>query len=77
MAMAAAVTQHMALTCALGFDGDGDRCGVVDDTKATKSSRTKIGLMLARDISAICTRTRTFVVDVKSTGLYVHRPIRC
>ncbi len=53
---------------ALGFDGDGDRCGVVDDT-GEEIFADKIGLMLARDLSAIHPNA-TFVVDVKSTGLY-------
>lgn len=53
---------------ALGFDGDGDRCGVVDDT-GEEIFADKIGLMLARDLSALHPGA-TFVVDVKSTGLY-------
>ncbi|WP_339873317.1 phosphomannomutase/phosphoglucomutase [uncultured Brevundimonas sp.] len=53
---------------ALGFDGDGDRCGVVDDT-GEEIFADKIGLMLARDLSALHADA-TFVVDVKSTGLY-------
>ena len=53
---------------ALGFDGDGDRCGVVDDT-GEEIFADKIGLMLARDLSALHANA-TFVVDVKSTGLY-------
>lgn len=53
---------------ALGFDGDGDRCGVVDDT-GQEIYADKIGLMLARDLSALHADA-TFVVDVKSTGLY-------
>ena len=35
----------------LGFDGDGDRCGVVDD-EGEEIFADKIGVMLARDISA-------------------------
>ena len=53
---------------ALGFDGDGDRCGVVDDT-GEEIFADKIGLMLARDLSKLHPDS-TFVVDVKSTGLY-------
>ncbi len=53
---------------ALGFDGDGDRCGVVDDT-GEEIFADKIGLLLARDLSALHANA-TFVVDVKSTGLY-------
>ena len=65
--MAAQVRSHGA-DLALGFDGDGDRCGVVDDT-GEEIFADKIGLMLARDLSALH-RNATFVVDVKSTGLY-------
>lgn len=65
--MAKAVKEHGA-DLALGFDGDGDRCGVVDDT-GEEIFADKIGLMLARDLSAIH-KNATFVVDVKSTGLY-------
>jgi len=65
--MAKAVIEHGA-DMALGFDGDGDRCGVVDDT-GNEIFADKIGLMLARDLSAIY-KGATFVVDVKSTGLY-------
>ena len=53
---------------ALGFDGDGDRCGVVDDT-GEEIFADKIGLMLARDLSALHPNA-TFIADVKSTGLY-------
>ena len=67
MDMAAAVREHGADLC-LGFDGDGDRCGVVDD-RGEEIFADKIGLMLARDLSALHPNA-TFVVDVKSTGLY-------
>ena len=53
---------------ALGFDGDGDRCGVVDD-EGEEIFADKIGLMLARDLSALH-KNAIFVVDVKSTGLF-------
>jgi phosphomannomutase/phosphoglucomutase len=52
----------------LGFDGDGDRCGVVDN-EGNEIFADKIGVMLARDISALH-HGSTFVVDVKSTGLF-------
>ena len=66
-AMAEAVKREGA-DLALGFDGDGDRCGVVDD-EGEEIFADKIGLMLARDLSALH-RDATFIVDVKSTGLY-------
>jgi phosphomannomutase/phosphoglucomutase len=53
---------------AFGFDGDGDRCGVVDD-EGEEIFADKIGLMLARDLSGLH-KNATFVVDVKSTGLF-------
>jgi phosphomannomutase/phosphoglucomutase len=70
--MADAVRKHGA-ELALGFDGDGDRCGVVDD-EGEEIFADKIGLMLARDLSALHANT-TFVVDVKSTGLYAVDPV--
>ncbi|HVG50523.1 MAG TPA: phosphomannomutase/phosphoglucomutase [Xanthobacteraceae bacterium] len=57
----------------LGFDGDGDRCGVVDDT-GDEIFADKVGVMLARDMSALHPNS-TFVVDVKSTGLYATDPV--
>lgn len=56
----------------LGFDGDGDRCGVVDETGA-EIFADKIGVMLARDLAALNPNAR-FVVDVKSTGLFMTDP---
>ncbi len=56
-----------------GFDGDGDRCGVVDDT-GEEVFADKVGVMLARDMSAITAGAR-FVVDVKSTGLFATDPV--
>ncbi|APF38666.1 phosphomannomutase/phosphoglucomutase [Chelatococcus daeguensis] len=52
----------------LGFDGDGDRCGVVDN-EGNEIFADKIGVMLARDLSNLHPGA-TFVVDVKSTGLF-------
>ena len=66
-AMSKAVREQGADLC-LGFDGDGDRCGVVDD-EGEEIFADKIGLMLARDLSGLHPNS-TFIVDVKSTGLY-------
>jgi len=71
-AMADAVGEHGADVC-LGFDGDGDRCGVVDDTGA-EIFADKIGVLLARDLSARQHGAK-FVVDVKSTGLFETDPV--
>ena len=57
----------------LGFDGDGDRCGVVDN-HGDEIFADKIGVMLARDLSALHPGA-TFVVDVKSTGLFATDPV--
>jgi phosphomannomutase / phosphoglucomutase len=58
---------------ALGFDGDGDRCGVVDN-EGEEIFADKVGVMLARDISAQH-KGATFVADVKSTGLFMTDPV--
>ncbi|MES1156560.1 MAG: phosphomannomutase/phosphoglucomutase [Alphaproteobacteria bacterium] len=70
--MAHAVKAHGA-DLALGFDGDGDRCGVVDD-EGDEIFADKIGLMLARDLSGHY-KNATFVADVKSTGAYLIDPV--
>ncbi len=70
-AMAAAVKESGA-DLALGFDGDGDRCGVVDN-EGNEIFADKIGVMLARDLSTLH-KGATFVVDVKSTGLFATDP---
>jgi phosphomannomutase / phosphoglucomutase len=51
-----------------GFDGDGDRCGVIDD-EGNEIYSDKIGLLIARNLSTKHNNSK-FVVDVKSTGLY-------
>ncbi|KAI96153.1 phosphoglucomutase [Rhodomicrobium udaipurense JA643] len=57
----------------LAFDGDGDRCGVVDN-EGTEIFADKVGVMLARDISGLY-KDAKFVVDVKSTGLFTTDPV--
>src|SRR5476651_36652 len=71
-AMGHAVKEHGADLC-LGFDGDGDRCGVVDD-QSREIFADKIGVLLARGLSA-SHKDAQFVVDVKSTGLYLTDPV--
>ncbi len=51
-----------------GFDGDGDRCGVIDE-KGNEIFSDKIGLLIARNLAPNHKKSK-FVVDVKSTGLY-------
>ena len=71
-AMAKAVRESGA-DLGLGFDGDGDRCGVVDN-HGEEIFADKIGVMLARDLSALRPGA-TFVVDVKSTALFATDPV--
>jgi len=70
--MAQTLKEHGA-DVALGFDGDGDRCGVVDNTGA-EIFADKIGVMLARDLTRVHGPSQ-FVVDVKSTGLFATDPV--
>ena len=58
---------------ALGFDGDGDRCGVVDN-EGVEIFADIVGVMLARDISSVHPGSQ-FVADVKSTGLFLTDPV--
>jgi len=71
-AIAEAVVKHGA-DVGLGFDGDGDRCGVVDNEGHEIFADT-VGVMLARDMSALH-KNATFVGDVKSTGLFRTDPV--
>ncbi len=57
----------------LAFDGDGDRCGVIDN-EGNAIFADKVGVMLARDISAHHDNA-LFVADVKSTGLFLTDPV--
>jgi phosphomannomutase/phosphoglucomutase len=52
-----------------GFDGDGDRVGVIDN-KGNEIFSDKIGLLIARNLSNTHKNSK-FIVDVKSTGLYL------
>lgn len=65
--------QETGADLALGFDGDGDRCGVVDH-RGREIFADKMGVMLARDLSRHHP-SPTFVVDVKSTSLFVTDPV--
>jgi len=71
-AMRDAVLEHGA-DVGLGFDGDGDRCGVVDN-EGEEIFADKVGVMLARDLSEIYPNAQ-FVADVKSTGLFLTDPV--
>ena len=56
-----------------GFDGDGDRVGVIDNS-GNEIFADKIGLLIARNISNQHKNSK-FVVDVKSTGLLMNDEI--
>lgn len=51
-----------------GFDGDGDRVGVIDD-EGNEIFSDKIGLLIARNLSSKHKNSK-FIIDVKSTGLF-------
>ncbi len=51
-----------------GFDGDGDRVGVIDND-GNEIFSDKIGLLIARNLSKDHKNSK-FIVDVKSTGLF-------
>jgi phosphomannomutase / phosphoglucomutase len=71
-AISEAVRAHNA-DAGFGFDGDGDRCGVVDN-EGREIFADKVGVMLARDLSARHDNA-IFVADVKSTGLFLTDPV--
>jgi phosphomannomutase/phosphoglucomutase len=68
----ARVVRETRADLALGFDGDGDRCGVVDD-EGEEIFADKMGVMLARDLIRLHPGA-TFVADEKSTGLFASDP---
>ncbi|MEM9146171.1 MAG: phosphomannomutase/phosphoglucomutase [Pseudomonadota bacterium] len=68
----ARVVRESGADLALGFDGDGDRCGVVDD-EGEEIFADKMGVILARNLVRKHPGAR-FVADVKSTGLYGSDP---
>jgi phosphomannomutase / phosphoglucomutase len=56
-----------------GFDGDGDRVGVIDNG-GNEIFSDKIGLLIARNLSEKFKNSK-FIVDVKSTGLFINDEI--
>jgi phosphomannomutase / phosphoglucomutase len=56
-----------------GFDGDGDRVGVIDNN-GNEIFSDKIGLLIARSLSELHKNSK-FIVDVKSTGLFANDKI--
>jgi phosphomannomutase/phosphoglucomutase len=51
-----------------GFDGDGDRVGVIDNN-GNEIFSDKIGLLIARNLAPQYPGSK-FIIDVKSTGLF-------
>lgn len=64
----AAKVKESGADIGFGFDGDGDRCGVIDNS-GDEIFADKMGVILARHLATIH-KNPTFVADVKSTGLY-------
>ena len=56
-----------------GFDGDGDRIGVIDND-GNEIYSDKVGLLIARNL-APNNKKQKFIVDVKSTGLFANDKI--
>ncbi|MDC0147870.1 phosphomannomutase/phosphoglucomutase [Alphaproteobacteria bacterium] len=54
------------------FDGDGDRCGVVDN-EGEEIFADKMGVLVARDLAKQYDQP-IFIADVKSTGLFLTDP---
>lgn len=69
----AAKVKETGADMGFGFDGDGDRCGVIDNT-GDEIFADKIGVILSRELSKIH-KNPVFVADVKSTGLYNSDPV--
>jgi len=67
-AIAKAVKENNA-DIGFGFDGDGDRVGVIDNL-GNEIFSDKIGLLISRYLSEEYKNSR-FIVDVKSTGLFI------
>ena len=71
-AIAKAVKENNA-DIGFGFDGDGDRVGVIDNN-GNEIFSDKIGLLIARNLSSKYKNSK-FIVDVKSTGLFTNDKI--
>ncbi len=66
-AMSKAVIENKA-DIGFGFDGDGDRVGVIDN-EGNEIFSDKIGLLIARNLAPKYKNSK-FIIDVKSTGLF-------
>lgn len=69
----AAKVKETGADVGFGFDGDGDRCGVIDNT-GDEIFADKIGVIMARELGKLYDKP-LIVADVKSTGLYSSDPV--
>lgn len=69
----AAKVKETGADIGFGFDGDGDRCGVIDNT-GDEIFADKIGVIMARELGKLYDKP-LIVADVKSTGLYSSDPV--
>jgi phosphomannomutase / phosphoglucomutase len=69
----AAKVKETGADIGFGFDGDGDRCGVIDNT-GDEIFADKIGVIMARELGKTH-KNPVIVADVKSTGLYSSDPV--
>lgn len=69
----AAKVKETGADVGFGFDGDGDRCGVIDNTGG-EIFADKIGVIMARELGKLYDKP-LIVADVKSTGLYSSDPV--
>ncbi len=67
--LAKTIVAHKA-DIGLAFDGDGDRCGFVDDQSEIMFA-DKIGVLIARHLARQHGGAR-FIADVKSTGIFAY-----
>lgn len=66
-------TRQSGADIGIGFDGDGDRVGVVDE-QGTPVYADKLGLLIARTLAARYPGAG-FLIDVKSTSLFESDPV--
>lgn len=71
-AVSEAVIQNRA-DLGMCFDGDGDRCGIIDN-EGNAIFADKVGVLLARHLASTV-KNPLFIADVKSTGLFETDPL--
>jgi phosphomannomutase/phosphoglucomutase len=73
LAAASKAVMQQKADIALCFDGDGDRCGVVDN-EGKPIFADKVGVLLARHFASTI-KNALFIADVKSTELFESDPV--